>query len=366
MENNIYSFEKCLEIANESSGKKHLVLGNGFSVALFPKIFNYKVLAEKITSEKIKNLFKQFKTNDFEYVLREVTRTLKVIKNYKNTKELTKEISQDIKELKKTLIDIITTSHPETPAAITEAQYISCYEFLKHFEKGKKYTFNYDLILYWVYMHFLEDQEYKLESDDGFRHPIGDETIVTWEIGQEHEQNLYYLHGALHIFSDDSEIEKYTWINTGDKLTEQIKKSLKDEKYPVFITEGSKQQKKSRINNNAYLARSFASLKNITGNIFIFGHSLRDEDDHVFKYINHKSNVKNIFISIYGDKNTKENQRILSKIKTWEKEQSIKKSPKKYYVYQAESANVWNREISDEVLAKQFQKGLVDISEGLF
>ena len=82
MRNNIYSFEKCLEIAKENGAKKHLILGNGFSVALFPKIFNYKVLAEKITSEKIKNLFKQFKTNDFEYELREVTIALKVIKNY--------------------------------------------------------------------------------------------------------------------------------------------------------------------------------------------------------------------------------------------------------------------------------------------
>ena len=366
MKNNIYSFEECLEIASENGGKNHLVLGNGFSVALFPKIFNYKVLAEKIKSEKIKNLFTQFKTNDFEYVLREVTRALKVIKSYKNTKVLLKEISQDIKDLKKTLIDIITISHPETPSAITEAQYISCYEFLKYFEKGKKYTFNYDLILYWVYMHFLDDNEFRLKSDDGFRHPVGDESIVTWEIGQEHKQNLYYLHGALHIFSDDSEIEKYTWINTGDKLTEQIKKSLKDEKYPVFITEGSKQQKKSRINNNAYLARSFASLKGITGNVFIFGHSLRDEDDHVFKYLNHKSNVKNIFISIYGDKNTEENRRILKKIKSWEKEQSTKKSPKNYYVYQAESAKVWDREISDDILAKQFKKESADIPEGFF
>ena len=52
MKNNIYRFEECLEIASENGGKNHLVLGNGFSVALFPKIFNYKVLAEKIKSEK--------------------------------------------------------------------------------------------------------------------------------------------------------------------------------------------------------------------------------------------------------------------------------------------------------------------------
>ena len=353
MENRILTFNDCINKANECGGNKHLILGNGFSVALFPKIFNYKVLADKISSEKIKTLFKELGTNDFEYVLREVTRALKVIKGYPNTKNLCKEMSSDIKELKKTLIDILTDSHPQNPGAITEEQYISCYEFLKHSEAGKKYTFNYDLLLYWVYMHFLDNKEMKLKSDDGFRHPIGDESVVTWEIGQEHDQNLYYLHGALHIFSDDAEIEKYTWINTGSTLTQQIKASLKDEMYPVFITEGSRKQKQNRINNNAYLAKSFASLKNIKGNVFIFGHSLRDEDDHVFNYLNHKSKVNNVFISIYGDKNSEENKRILKKIKVWEKDQKDKKYPKKYYIYQAESAHVWDREIDEEVVRKQ-------------
>lgn len=353
MNREVLTFDKCIEIANKTSNKKHLILGNGFSVALFPKIFNYKVLAEKINSEKIKNLFNNLGTSDFEYVLREVSRALEVIKGYTNTKALCKEMSNDVKELKKILIDILTNSHPKNPGTINEEQYISCYEFLKHFENGKKYTFNYDLILYWIYMHFLDNKEMQLKSDDGFRHPNNNESIVTWEIGQEHEQNLYYLHGALHIFSDGSEIEKYTWINTGTTLTQQIKESLKKEMYPVFITEGSRKQKRSRINNNAYLARSFASLKRIQGNVFIFGHSLRDEDDHVFDYLNYKSKVSNIFVSIYGDKNTEENKRILKKIKSWENEQKDKKYPKCYYIYQAESAQVWNRNIDKDVLYKQ-------------
>ena len=353
MENKILTFDDCLKIAKDSGGKNHLILGNGFSVAIFPKIFNYKVLAEKITSERIKFLFKQLNTNDFEYVLREVTRALRIVKGYKSATSLCKEMTKDIKELKKTLIDILTISHPKTPGAIEEKQYLSCYEFLKHFEDGKKYTFNYDLLLYWVYMHFLDNKEFPLNSDDGFRHPTDDETTVTWEIGQEYKQNLYYLHGALHIFSDDSEIEKYTWINTGTTLTQQIKESLKNEMYPVFITEGSRKQKRNRINNNAYLARSFASLKSIKGNVFIFGHSLRDEDDHVFDYLNYKSRVNYVFISIYGDKNSEENKRILKKIKVWEKEQKDKKYPKKYYIYQAESAHVWDREIDENIVIKQ-------------
>lgn len=46
----IYTFEDCLNEAKNDT--KHLMLGNGFSVALFPDIFNYKVLAERIKSKK--------------------------------------------------------------------------------------------------------------------------------------------------------------------------------------------------------------------------------------------------------------------------------------------------------------------------
>lgn len=348
----LFSFEECLNISG--SDKKHLMLGNGFSVSLFPEIFNYKVLAERIKSEKIKDLFDNLQTNDFEYVLRKLTQTILVLECYEDIEGIKAEIKEDIETLKETLIDVISNSHPKNPSEIDEEQYVSCFKFLKYFEEGKKYTFNYDLILYWVYMHFLgsykdaktldEKRQIKmnsLECDDGFRHPEDDQSIVTWEIGREHQQDLYYIHGAMHIFSDGSEVEKYTWINSGKTLRQQIQESLNQSKYPVFITEGSKEQKQSRINNNAYLGRCFSSLKGITGNLFIFGHSLRDEDDHVFDFINSNSKVKNVFISIYGDVNSADNQKIISKIERWSQNQKDKRIKKNYYLYDASTANVW-------------------------
>lgn len=46
------------------------MLGNGFSVSLFPSIFNYKRLAENIDSERINLLFDAIETHDFEFVMR--------------------------------------------------------------------------------------------------------------------------------------------------------------------------------------------------------------------------------------------------------------------------------------------------------
>ncbi|ELY1973244.1 hypothetical protein SL040_004731, partial [Aeromonas salmonicida] len=39
------------------------------------------------------------------------------------------------------------------------------------------------------------------------------------------------------------------------------------------------------MKKNGYLSRTFSSLKSITGSLFIFGHSIRDEDNHVFDFI---------------------------------------------------------------------------------
>lgn len=189
-------------------------------------------------------------------------------------------------------------------------------------------------------MHFLENKEKPLVCDDGFRKPEGNQSIVQWRIGREISQTIYYLHGAMHIFNDgSSHYEKYTWINSGISISEQVRESISSQKYPVFISEGTTEQKLLRIMENTYLGRAFASLKSIRGSLFIFGHSIRDEDDHVFNFINEESKgLKNIFISLFGDINSPANQKIINKIEGWKH----KYIGKNYYFYDACSANVWN------------------------
>ena len=338
----IHKFEDCLDIANRQGGakKKHLMLGNGFSISLFPTIFNYKALVEQVNSSQVKDLFTKLGTSDFEYVMRRLTDTLELVKIYsKNDPDdpIANQIESDLDEIRDGLIQAISKSHPPKPNEITDEQYDYCHSFLKHFDGGKKYTFNYDLLLYWVYMHFLDMDEKKLKFDDGFRHPEDNDSTVTWEIGREKEQNVYYVHGAMHIFNYGAEVEKFTWINTGLTISDQVRKSIDKGKYPIFISEGTTEHKLSRIQNFSYLGRSFSSLKSITGNLFIFGHSIGNQDDHVFNYINRNQKLKNIFISIFGDVDSDDNQRIISKVKKW----ADKHPYRNYYFYDAADANVW-------------------------
>lgn len=307
----IKSFDECIAIADAMPGNKHLMLGNGFSISLFPEIFNYKTLSDGIESEHVKSLFEAIGTDDFEFVMRRLLEAVGIVEIYETSQNISSHIYDDIDELKKTLIQVIAKSHPPKPSQITDEQYESCREFLLHFNKGKTYTFNYDLILYWVHMHFKDNKELELPCNDGFSYPYIDpeahlqgeeiDRSLHWEIGRENKQSTYYIHGAMHIFSDGSDIEKLSYANLGVPLAEQVKSAIEKDKFPVFISEGTTEHKLARIKGNGYLARTFSSLKSIRGSLFVFGHSIRDEDDHVFSHINQENKSIRIFIGLYGD-----------------------------------------------------------------
>ncbi len=337
IDTNIKQFSECLDLC--TTGKKHLMLGNGFSIDIFPQIFNYRTLAENVTSDEIRTLFNELDTNDFEFVMRRLFEADEIIKHYPETDDLSTTLNSDLESLKATLIQVITDCHPALPSEITEEQYESCRIFLANFD-GKKYTFNYDLLLYWVYMHFIEDVEKRLEFDDGFRYgDIEVDLSVFWEIGRERQQSIYYLHGAMHIFSDGADIEKLSYNNVGVRLSEQVRSAVGSNKFPVFISEGTTEHKLTRIKKNAYLARAFSSLKSIGGNLFIFGHSIRDEDDHIFNYFNDKnSGVKKVFISLFGDPESEANQAIIEKVTRWSEDATRKD----FYFFDSSSANVWS------------------------
>lgn len=338
----IKSFDECM--AEPHSGNKHLMLGNGFSVSLFPNIFNYSKLKEAASKNGLQPLFDKFNTNDYEFVMRKILDAKHVLSVLENEDKVLMQKLDDIyQKLSNTLIDTIANSHPDTPSSITEDQYKSCYNFLNKFGGGKIYTFNYDLLIYWVFMHFKDDPTVYFPCDDGFRLSTNDTDRIVWEIGAERSQSLYYIHGALHISSDNQVIEKYVWHEK--TIVEQVRDNLACGKLPIFVCEGSCEHKKERIHSNGYLARSFASLKSIGGSLYIFGHSIRDEDDHVFELIlNRNTSLRNIYIGIYGDFESDSNKKIITKVERWESEQKNlqEKKRKKITIFQSADVNVWN------------------------
>ncbi len=244
---------------------------------------------------------------------------------------------EDAEGLKNVLINAIASNHPEKPSDISEKEYAACQRFLSYF--NIIYTLNYDLLLYWVKMHTVEGEV--PDSDDGFRKPNDDfgAYYVTWEPYHAHEQNVWFLHGALHVFDDGNEVRKFTWKNTGIRLIEQIRDALHRGYFPLFVAEGTSSEKHSRIKHSDYLAKAYRSFSEIGGCLFIYGHSLANNDEHFLQRIEN-GKIQHLFVGLYGELNTTENKRIIQRANSMVTTRDSRR-PLQVSFYDSESARVW-------------------------
>jgi hypothetical protein len=328
----VLTFHQALQKA-EAYGKKHLLLGNGFSIACKPDIFAYGSLfeeAKKTMSKELVAIFTAMGTQDFEEVIRALQHAAEIVSAYNpRLKRTMARMIGDSEKLKTDLIQAVAGLHPARPSDISDARYFACRTFLSQFvgegSGGKIYTMNYDLLLYWALMHEEDDplERIALNHDDGFRKDQEDfdAPYVEWQgEGAAHGQNIHYLHGALHLFDAGHQLQKYTWVNTGKALIDQANEALKNNLFPVFVAEGSSKSKLTKIQHSAYLHHNFKSFAGVchTGSrqgtaLFVFGHSFANNDAHVLNMIGH-GKVSHLFVSLYGDPSSKTNQAIRASV----------------------------------------------------
>lgn len=335
------TFKQAMDQA-QSYNKRHALLGNGFSISCRPDIFVYGKLFEQADFSKLspsaKSAFEALNTQDFEKVIKVLRDASAVLNVYSGVKtSLIEQLKKDADGLREVLVQAIASSHPEWPGEITDEEYSSCRIFLSNF--NNVYTLNYDLLLYWAVMH--NDDGEKIKSDDGFRKPEDefDSEYVVWEAGTSRNQNIWYLHGALHVFDAGDEIQKYTWINTGKRLIEQIREALEKDYFPLFVAEGTSREKLERIMHNEYLAKGKRSFSSIQGALFIHGHSLAKNDEHFLKAIE-KGKIKHIYVGLYGDENSDFNKAIKARAQRMILNRAQSK-PLKVSYYDSQSAQVW-------------------------
>jgi hypothetical protein len=328
MKTPVITFQQALAKAAHY-GKRHLLLGNGFSIACKPDIFTYGSLfeeARKTMSKEVAAIFDAMGTQDFEEVIRALQSASAIVGVYRPKFTKTRKLLHaDADKLKADLIQAVAGRHPVRPNDISAERYAACRTFLSHFVGSgsgcKIYTMNYDLLLYWALMHEEEDTfvNVPLDHDDGFRKDASDydATYVEWQ-GERaaHGQNIHYLHGALHLFDAGHQLQKYTWINTGKALVDQANEALKKNFFPVFVAEGDSKSKLTKIQHSAYLhhnLKSFAGIchtKAQSGSaLFIFGHSFAPNDAHVLDLIG-TGKISHLFISLFGDPDSKGNRTI--------------------------------------------------------
>lgn len=112
-------------------------------------------------------------------------------------------------------------------------------------------------------------------------------------------QNLFFLHGAFHIYKDGEDIKKITQ-NNNKALYDRLEEILNDENKDI-LTIFQADNKLEEIEKNDYLKKCYNKLSALKGILIIIGFSFSDNDKHICDQIN-KSLVKVLYVSTRKEK----------------------------------------------------------------
>lgn len=287
------------DIKDEFNGGA-ILLGNGASIAIDDS-FAYGSLKEHATdngllTDDIQSLFDFFHTDDFELILRIVWQATNVNKSLKIEDEKTEQAYLHVRDC---LIAAVRDIHSEYEHVSESIPNI--YNFLKSF--NTVIPLNYDLIVYWAMMYGLDIQDrhafkdcfLQSEFDDDwsrFRDPIGGEQSCTL---------VFYPHGSLVLARDKIENERKI-TSGGISLLDQILNKWEAGSYvPLFVSEGTSQQKIKSIQGSYYLNTVYREvLANLPSELVVYGWGFGEHDLHILRRIA-KSGIEKVALSVFGN-----------------------------------------------------------------
>jgi len=256
-------------LAETADRHRHLLIGNGFSMSKHA-LFGYTSLYEEALrrDDGLAPLFQGHGAN-FEAAIGAAGS------------------SEDRIRIRKALVAAIGALHP-VRKFLSADDCENCGRFLEQFAgvarepfRGRVFTTNYDLLLYWVLMH----RQTRLKLYDGF------DNSGIWHEGLIGTTFVFYLHGALHHYEEDigrlrPDMRQYKLMwRQGENLPTQVRRHIAADHFPVFVTEGSSPEKRERIRANPYLKRVTKAFTKHCAKadsvVFTFGHSLNAVDEHI-------------------------------------------------------------------------------------
>lgn len=258
-----------------------LLLGNGASVAVWPT-FSYGSLFQMATSGHISNpltdadaqLFDHLESVNFEQVLGALALSKRVNESFQIG---TSEVETAYERVKTALIESIHYVHIPWNR-ISQSSLLAIRNTLKGY--SVVFSLNYDLLAYWAVM---AEQPFK-DFKDYFW--TGTFDIANTEVWGKSTRMLW-VHGGLHLYRDLwGQTFKQTAEGPGANLLERFGSGT--DITPLFVTEGSHQDKLQSIMRSDYLSFAFHELAEHDGPLVVFGCSLDDEDKHIVDAINRR------------------------------------------------------------------------------
>lgn len=261
---------------------RHLILGNGFAIEARPR-FKYPALADVAVSldPTLGPIFERAGTSNFEEALG----------------RLADQQSAETQAIRQGLIKAVAHIHPSTARAVDDQEAGFCQAFLAEFVaparrpfRGKIFTTNYDLLLYWMSVRFAR----VLSAEDGFLYREFRPTRL-------HLASVFFLHGGLHLFDNRGEVERIQYND--QRLIEQLRSRLNHGQFPIFISERDSADKLRRIKALPYTKpvwKAFErTMREPSAALFTWGHSLSPEDSHITDAIGN-GQIAHLYIGIHG------------------------------------------------------------------
>lgn len=264
-----------------------LLIGNGFSQNLWQR-FGYGSLFEtaaqgdgaQLNAADV-SLFDRLETRNFEVVLSALATSKTVSAALDQPLDPFSEREVSIREALIRAVHSVHVPWQSVPAAHLDviAAELSAYASI--------YCTNYDLTLYWALM----------RNQNGFRDYFWSEKfdVTNTEIWGKRTK-VHFLHGGLHLYRRPNGQTLKRPAAAGQNLLDLFGTAYQDS-MPLFISEGTAQEKLASIYRSDYLSFVFACLAQDTEPLVVFGHSLGDSDKHLIDAIgNHKG--RSVAVSI--------------------------------------------------------------------
>lgn len=377
-----------------SSTKRHcnLLTGNGFSRAYDNDAFDWDSIVDLVEPQFQNRFhidFKKFITHagsNLETVIAEIEQTQKTLKYYyasavkredRDTIQKTQTlIDPHIGSIRNLLIRCLVSKHPDTANRISLESRRACFSFLQHFDSI--YTLNYDLLTYWMILNYNEHSGSK-RFNDGFSRRKTQKLkrwMINYNVNQwlkettdtKAAQNVFFLHGAMHIYEEVDEKLRLLPERTRDEITYKLRSEQETVRYkilslitkfidnyrimPLVVVEGTHGNKLNRISENTYLQNCYNSLCSSSGTLTTYGVNFNDNDSHIVDAIL-SSSLANVYIGIrdvdeWGKElaYTRSIKRISNLFQhryMLPKDDRPARAMKKVHYYKQSGLSVWNR-----------------------
>lgn len=261
-----------------------LVLGNGASMA-FDGRFGYASLLDSaqqagLVDANVNKVFQHLKTADFELVLRMLWHASMINEALGVEDDRTTKAYEAVRDSLITVVGMIHVPYDEVAGRLLEAA-----RFMRRFSTVA--SLNYDLLVYWAMMAGMADGlvHFKdcfnagpLDDDwERFRYPLPGQPVPTL---------VFYPHGNLVLASDTWGSERKIHAADADLLAAIFARWESGEMAPVFVSEGTPEQKMASIRRSAYLSTVYDRvLPRLGGSIVFYGYAFGDQDRHLLNSI---------------------------------------------------------------------------------